>query len=466
MSCERLFVEDAGRWLDENRTDVVSSYFLGRHVIHVRDPDAIQQIARSAGDFEDPGAGAPGSPPGPLRALLGGSLAALRGDAHAREREAMSAPFEASYVEAHVPFVAGAAADLARALAQSHGYARDVGELVRRAALDTVGAVGFGAGFGALEAAMGRDVYLGSAGPPDRLMGAWLDLTRAARALARAPAWLAWLLPAARRLRAAAAELRGTAEEMIRQRASQGGFQRGADESPAEGVDEARDVLSHLLANRFRYGLSADQIRDEVMGLLVGGVDTTAATLCACLAALCERPGLQRGIRDEVLRALDGRGVAELTGADLRACTLLQATWKEALRLYPAAVAAGRTATRDTEVCGYHIPRGALLGVSFWELHRNPALWPRALEFLPERWLAEYQAELGPTRRDAFMPFSVGPRACLGAPLADVEGPALLAGILAAMRLEPAPGWRPDYVQGLSLESATGFRMVTHEWTF
>jgi len=34
------------------------------------------------------------------------------------------------------------------------------------------------------------------------------------------------------------------------------------------------------------------------------------------------------------------------------------------------------------------------------------------------------------------------------------------------MRLEPAPGWRPDYVQGLSLESATGFRMVTHEWTF
>ena len=59
--------------------------------------------------------------------------------------------------------------------------------------------------------------------------------------------------------------------------------------------------------------------------------------------------------------------------------------------------------------------------LNFWALHRHPSLWPRADEFLPERWLPEYAPTLGPSRSDALMPFNVGPHACIGATLANAE---------------------------------------------
>ncbi|KAL1616675.1 hypothetical protein SLS54_008242 [Diplodia seriata] len=90
----------------------------------------------------------------------------------------------------------------------------------------------------------------------------------------------------------------------------------------------------------------------------------------------------------------------------------LQAGFNETLRCYPTIIATKpRTALRGTVVAGVSVPKGTIVGSQNYTVLRDATAFPDPDNFFPERWLKEEGDEL---RREAFTPFLVGPRACIG----------------------------------------------------
>ena len=102
----------------------------------------------------------------------------------------------------------------------------------------------------------------------------------------------------------------------------------------------------------------------------------------------------------------------------------LSAVFREALRLYPAVPMMVRQTTKPEDFRGRSVAPGAQVVISPWHLHRHDRLWPEPDEFDPDRWGREANRA---SARDAYLPFSAGPRVCPGAGFAMVEGPLLLA---------------------------------------
>jgi len=87
------------------------------------------------------------------------------------------------------------------------------------------------------------------------------------------------------------------------------------------------------------------------------------------------------------------------------------------MRLYPPAWITDRGNVEDDNLAGYNIKKGTLIGVSFYELHRNPKYWENPDEFIPERFLGEQKKQ----SMQYFYPFGAGPRMCIGAGFAIYE---------------------------------------------
>jgi cytochrome P450 len=119
---------------------------------------------------------------------------------------------------------------------------------------------------------------------------------------------------------------------------------------------------------------------------------------------------------------------------DLPRLSFLDCVFKEALRLYPPVYLFGRIATEDTTVAGYPIPKDTILLLCPWSMQRRADLWTNPLRFDPDRFAPE-QDKARP--RDAWIPFSDGPRVCIGAHFAQLEAPLVLASLLQRADFEP-----------------------------
>jgi cytochrome P450 len=173
------------------------------------------------------------------------------------------------------------------------------------------------------------------------------------------------------------------------------------------------------------------------MGLLFGGFDTTGSALTWTLALLGQNPEWAEALRDESDRLGDRvPGLGEL--AELE-CS--RAVFDEAQRIQGALLLT-REALADDVVHGCTVRAGTLVGVSSYSLHRNPEFWPDPERFDPSRFLG--------ARRDAqhryqFLPFGAGPRHCIGANLAYLEGQLTLLEVARRFHLQPAPGFVPRH---------------------
>jgi cytochrome P450 family 4 len=99
----------------------------------------------------------------------------------------------------------------------------------------------------------------------------------------------------------------------------------------------------------------------------------------------------------------------------------LEACIKESLRLYPSVPTIERTISEDVEVDGYQIPAGVSISLLFYALHRNEDLYPDALKFKPERFMQQHEEGSVQKHPYAFVPFSAGPRNCIGICLTNYE---------------------------------------------
>ena len=101
----------------------------------------------------------------------------------------------------------------------------------------------------------------------------------------------------------------------------------------------------------------------------------------------------------------------------LQKMTYTNAVINESMRLYPPAWITDRENIEDDTLLGYHIKNKTLIGVSFYELHRNPKYWENPEEFNPERFLGEQKKK----SYQYFYPFGAGPRMCIGLGFAMYE---------------------------------------------
>jgi cytochrome P450 len=202
-------------------------------------------------------------------------------------------------------------------------------------------------------------------------------------------------------------------------------------EHRASGHDGG-DLLSVLLGARDQDdGSSLDdrELRDEVMTMMLAGHETTANTLAWTLYALARAPEARARLESE----LDAIQAPRLGVQEVAALPWTTQVIKESMRLYPAVYMIARRCVRDVQLGPYLIERGAVIFINIIGMHRRPDIYTDPERFDPERWSPEREKLLP---KQAYVPFSGGPRVCIGNHFAMLEAQLILATWLRRLRFE------------------------------
>jgi cytochrome P450 len=176
------------------------------------------------------------------------------------------------------------------------------------------------------------------------------------------------------------------------------------------------------------------QLRDEVATLFAAGHETTSNALTWTWYLLSQNPDVEAKLHKELDTVLNGRFP---TLDDLRNLPYTAQVIKESMRLYPPAwILNGRVAIEDVEIGGYTIPKGSIIFISPYVMHRLPQYFPDPEQFDPDRWTPEMEKELP---KFAYIPFGGGARVCIGNVFAQMEAQLILATIAQqySLRLQP-----------------------------
>ncbi len=205
------------------------------------------------------------------------------------------------------------------------------------------------------------------------------------------------------------------------------------EERRANPSDEG--VVSTLLdvTDDEGHHLTDEQIRDEVVTLLLAGHETTAVSLSLTMYLLGKHPEVESKLVAELDDVLGGRPP---TMEDLSELTYTEQVVKESMRLYPPVPGIIREPVKPDIIGGYEIPAGATIQMNQWVVHRDPRWYDDPLAFRPERWTDEFEKSLP---KLAYFPFAAGPRRCIGDRFAMLEARLLLATIYQQYHLELTP---------------------------
>ncbi len=176
--------------------------------------------------------------------------------------------------------------------------------------------------------------------------------------------------------------------------------------------------------------LTEQQIRDEIITLLIAGHETVASALTWSWYLLAQHPAVWEEMRREVEKLPAGR-MPQV--ADLECLPLTAAVFSEALRLYPPAWLITRKAVEADELHGEAVPAGSLIVISPYVIHRHPQFWDEPEKFVPQRFTGGNERKIP---RFVYIPFGGGPRLCIGNHFAMIEGVLILAAVTRRFRLE------------------------------
>ena len=190
------------------------------------------------------------------------------------------------------------------------------------------------------------------------------------------------------------------------------------------------DLLARLMEGRDETGekLGREELTAEALTQLIAGSDTTSNTMCAILNWVVRTPGVQHNLQRELDRAIP-KNVRVPEFNQVKDLTYLDYVIKETLRIHStSSLGLPRLTPQATpqqpnppniELLGYSFPPGTALSVPAYTIHHSKEIWgPDADEYVPERWSPDRVTEL---QKSAFIPFSTGPRACVGRNVAEME---------------------------------------------
>nr|ARA91652.1 cytochrome P450 monooxygenase [Pieris rapae] len=209
-------------------------------------------------------------------------------------------------------------------------------------------------------------------------------------------------------------------------------------------------------------GYNNVELREEVLTLTVAGTDTSAVAIGNTLKLLAKYPKIQERLYDEV-NGIFGDSDRPLDKEDLNNLKYLERVVKESLRLFPPVPFIIRKVLTDTKLpSGNILPGGSGVVISIWGIHRDPKYWgPDAENFDPDRFLPERYSIKNSC---SFMPFSSGPRNCLGYQYALMSIKAAITGVVRKYRIvgeeetSPAPSMRVKL--DIMMKAVDGYQMA------
>lgn len=219
----------------------------------------------------------------------------------------------------------------------------------------------------------------------------------------------------------------------------------------------SRDLLWRLANVRDRdtgEGLSRDELHDEILTL-----GNTAVTSLRALPwvwyLLATHPSAERRLHAELDESIgDGWPGAR----DMMKLTWLRQVIDETMRLYPPQpILMMRRATADDTVCGRRIPRGSVVSIIPWVVHRHRKLWRDPDRFDPDRFTPEATASRS---RYAYLPFAVGPHVCVGASMAMLQLMVAVAVLGRYFRFRLVPDRPVEPVAWTNIRPKTGIWMI------
>jgi cytochrome P450 len=228
-------------------------------------------------------------------------------------------------------------------------------------------------------------------------------------------------------------------------------------EKRRRGPSDGTDVLSILIQARDdeNRGMTDMELVGQATILFGASFETTASTLTWTAFLLAQHPTIMRELMDELDRVLGGDAP---TREQLPQLSVLDRVIKESMRILPPVPFTIRAADEDQIPMGsLTLSHGARVICSHFLTHHLPDIYPEPELFRPDRW-----REIDPTQYE-YMPFSAGPRACVGAMFAIQVLKISLAIILQKFRFTIVPGAQIDRVVRITMNPRYGMPMVLHE---
>ncbi|GAB3207813.1 cytochrome P450 [Nocardia tengchongensis] len=217
---------------------------------------------------------------------------------------------------------------------------------------------------------------------------------------------------------------------------------------------DSGDMLNVLLAATYDDGtpLEDEKVLAEMVGLVVGGFDTTSAALTWTFGQVARHPEVE----ERLLYELNSAGGDSLSPTETSNLVYARACFDEAQRLQGGLVINPKVAIDDDVIGGYRIAAGTTVVSSNISIQRDPRYWDDPARYNPDRWLDRA------VRRDAYIPFGRGPRLCLGMHMAYIEGTHTVAGAFKRFRVEVDPRHRlePKYRMTVEMKNGLPVKLV------
>lgn len=219
--------------------------------------------------------------------------------------------------------------------------------------------------------------------------------------------------------------------------------------------DADPSILRFLLASREE--VSSVQLRDDLLSMLVAGHETTGSVLTWTLYLLSKNLSSMEKAQEEVDRVLQGRPP---TYDDIKNLKFLTRCINESMRLYPhPPVLIRRAQVADMLPGNYKVNAGQDIMISVYNIHRSSQVWERAEEFVPERFDLDGPVPNETNTDFRFIPFSGGPRKCVGDQFALLEAIVSLAVFLQHLNFELVPDQNISMTTGATIHTTNGLYM-------
>jgi cytochrome P450 len=173
--------------------------------------------------------------------------------------------------------------------------------------------------------------------------------------------------------------------------------------------DPKQDTIATelLAANKAGENINKEQIRNEMIVLFMAGHETTANTLAWFWYLVSQSPAVEKKLHEELESVLKGRLP---TYEDVPKLVYTRAILEETMRLYPPVPLLSRQAKNEDILRNKTIPAGSIMIVSPWLIHRHKRYWDKPDHFIPERFMPGAKKPI----KFTYLPFSLGPRVCIG----------------------------------------------------
>lgn len=398
--------------------------------------------------------------------LLGNGMITADGDAHRTQRRAAQPAFHRQCITTYADVMVSHTARLIDTWRD--GKTRDIAQDMMQLTMGIVAATLFGTELRSEVAELNEAV--------NTIMRDYTFLI----ALPAAELLLHFPFPQLRRFRGARSRLDQTVYRLIRDHRDElsSGVSQTAEPS-------TRDLLSMLMAPRpdstgCTQVPTDEQLRDEILTLLLAGYETVANALSWTLYLLSQNPDTDRRLHTEINSVLGGQMP---TLKDVPCLRYTQMVLAESMRLYPPAWAMGRRALRDFSLGPWRFPARTTVLISQYILHRDARYWLEPLRFVPERfrveqcsghsggpsgWGANSPAYIPAIKavdvpRFCYFPFGAGPRQCIGESFAWMEAVLALAAIVQRWKLHMVPGHPVEPQPLITLRPKFGMKMMLQE---